>query len=102
MTAATWIPEETFGDRINLLRRRKKITTREMAEVLGCSQKAIVYWEHGSVPKNMRQIVLKLSNEYHVDPIWLMWGESRPVGLAGLEPATERSWVSDSLALLTV
>lgn len=100
MTTTYWKPKDSFGKRLRILRLEKSLTTRDLGQVLGVHHKTISLWEHGSTPKNMGEVVAQLSEEYSIDPIWLMWGDSFSVGLAGLEPATERLWVPDNLVSL--
>lgn len=90
METEYWIPEETFGDRLRMFRTRQKIDAKELANELEVSQQTISFWEHGSNPKNMADIVSKISIKYGVDPVWLMWGNEKANELSGTGGARTR------------
>lgn len=93
-----WIPEEDFGTRLRLVRFKKDLSSAELADISGVTSNAVLAWERGSTPKNQVEIATRISDATDVDLGWLLLGE---VGLAGLEPATERSEADDIFSLLS-
>lgn len=69
-----WIPDDSFGFRLRWIRHEKRLSSRELASLINVSNQAILDWERGASPKNMQDIVLKISEHTDVDPVWLMWG----------------------------
>lgn len=76
MTNQAFIPGETFGSRLHLLRHEKRISSDKMAEICGVTGNAVLAWERGSSPKNMAEIVMKIVEATGVDRDWLLWGET--------------------------
>jgi transcriptional regulator with XRE-family HTH domain len=73
-TQPQWVPEDTFGTRLVILRRQLGLSVEEMAE--RCGQKAATWstWERGAAPRSMASVVAAISLATGVSRDWLMWG----------------------------
>lgn len=72
-----WVPKDTFGGRLILLRHALgALTIQEAAEM--CGQKTATWstWERGSRPRKMDEVVQEISDATGVDRDWLMWGKA--------------------------
>ena len=69
-----WIPSDSFGTRLRIVRHQKRLSAEQIGEVCGVTKSTVGDWERGSNPKNMAQIVLKISEATGVDRDWLMFG----------------------------
>ena len=73
-TATAWIPTETFGTRLVMVRRHLGWGQSEAAEKCGLDQRSWSTWERGASPRNAAQIVAKIAATTGADRDWLMWG----------------------------
>lgn len=71
---ATWIPTDTFGARLNLVRREKGLTVEQAAKLAGLPHPTWSTWERGARPRDMSTVVAKVAASLDVDRDWLMWG----------------------------
>jgi transcriptional regulator with XRE-family HTH domain len=88
MTLATnepWVPTQTFGTRLLLVRRELGVTVKEAATKCGIHYATWSTWENGSKPSDMVRVVDDISTGLGVDRQWLMWGQpgSAPQGPGG-------------------
>lgn len=72
-----WIPPETFGGRLLLIRSALRVTVEEAAA--RCNLKTATWstWERGARPRDMVNAVDAISRNLGVNRDWLMWGRSR-------------------------
>ena len=73
-TQPTWVPRDTFGARLALLRRELKLSTEEIADRCGLNRATWQTWEHGSSPRKMDSVVTRIALATGVSREWLMWG----------------------------
>ncbi len=73
-TQTTWVPRDTFGARLALLRRELGLTAEEAAARCGLNRATWQTWEHGASPRNMSTVVAKIALGTGVSREWLMWG----------------------------
>ena len=68
---------EGLGHRLSAVRRQEKLTQEEMAERLQVSRSAYQYYERGErdLPGSL---LLKVFQEFEVDPLWVLEGEIEP------------------------
>lgn len=80
--AAGWVPADTLASRLVLLRHGLGLSQREAAERCGLGAAAWNLWEHGSMPRNLANVVMAISGTLGCDRDWLMWGGplGAPVG----------------------
>lgn len=81
MTAQTteaWIPQDSFGSRLLLLRREKHLTVEQIAKLCGIAQPTWTTWENGARPRDFLNAVTKIVDATGVDRDWLLWGASDP------------------------
>ena len=84
-TRTEWIPDDTFGGRLMLLRHQLGLTTEEIAERCDLKTPTWSTWERGAIPRGMNAVVAKIALATGVSRNWLMWGG--PVG-SGLDSPT--------------
>ena len=84
-TQPTWVPRDTFGARLVLLRRELDLSTEEIAGRCGLNRATWQTWEHGSSPRNMSAVVAQIALATGADRDWLMWGG--PLGGLNSPPA---------------
>lgn len=73
-TQPQWVPTDTFGGRLILLRHQLGLTIDEAAERTGQKPATWSTWERGSMPRSMAAIVASISLATGVSREWLMWG----------------------------
>lgn len=79
--STTWVPADTFGMRLVLVRRHLGLTVEEAASRCGIPHATWTTWENGSTPRNMAKIAEKIEAALGVDRGYLMWGPgSAPPG----------------------
>lgn len=76
MTAdpSTWRPADTFGNRLTLIRREKGLTVEDAARLAGVAHPTWSTWEHGARPRDLADVVSRISTALGVDRVWLTWG----------------------------
>lgn len=104
-TTQTWIPADTFGTRLFILRKQKGMTVEAIARLCGVAHPTWTTWENGAQPRRLVEAVQKISDATGVDRDWLMWGgplgnrESRStiaeyVGGSVCDPALTLPWLA--------
>lgn len=93
-TQASWIPADTFGSRLNRVRKAKGLTVEQISAQVGVAQPTWSTWERGATPRNMGAAVAKIALALGVDRDWLMWGERGETD-GGL-PGSSEAMFSDS------
>ncbi|WP_415103022.1 helix-turn-helix domain-containing protein [Nocardioides sp.] len=76
--ATGWVPENTFGSRLLVVRRQLGLTVQEAAERCGLHYASWSGWENGRRPSDLAMVVKRVSDHLLVDRDWLMWGEAQP------------------------
>lgn len=74
----SWIPEETFGTRLLLLRHRLGLTQREAASKCDLDDGSWSNWENGTSPRDKTEVARKIHDATGVDLGWLAWGITPP------------------------
>lgn len=69
-----WTPSNSFGNRLHLFRFSAGLTAKQIGDVVGVDAKTIFDWEQGHAGRDLDKVVAKISKEWKIDPIWLMWG----------------------------
>ncbi len=89
---ATWVPQQTFGTRLVMVRRHLGWNIRDAAEATGIDDGSWSNWERGVSPRDMARVVRKIHDATGVDMGWLMWGSGSPD--QGLPRST---WTADNV-----
>ena len=71
---ADWVPADTFGARLMLLRHQLGLSTEEIAGRCDLKTPTWSTWERGASPRNMPGVVARITLATGVDRDWLMWG----------------------------
>lgn len=74
MSAGAWIPADTFGTRLFIIRRQKGLTVEAIAKLCGVAHPTWTTWENGAKPRDLVAAIEKISAAVGVDKQWLMWG----------------------------
>jgi transcriptional regulator with XRE-family HTH domain len=90
-TAEAWVPEDTFGARLALIRQRLGLNITQAGELCGINEATWRTWERGVTPRGLDRIVRKIATATRVDPNWLMWGGA----------LSESLWIAPVLHSLT-
>lgn len=69
-----WIPVDTFGARLALVRQHLGLNALEAATRCGLNDQSWRNWEAGSSPRGMNEVARKIADALHVDYTWLMAG----------------------------
>lgn len=69
-----WVPTDTFGTRLVLVRRELGLTVKEAADRCGLHYATWSTWENGRNPANMAAVVRAITRGLGVSREWLMWG----------------------------
>ena len=69
-----WVPSESFGWRLKLLRADLGLTAHEAADLCHISRDTWGSWERGKFPQRMHDVVVQIADATGVDRGWLMWG----------------------------
>lgn len=84
-----WIPENSFGARLRMVRRELGLSVEDVADVCGLSASTWSYWERGGHPQKMNETVDKITQATGVDRDWLMWGSVPTSRLVSLVDGAE-------------
>ena len=81
-----------FGKKLKETRRRKRLTQKQLADLIGVKDNSISNWEKGrNLPKNMDTIIL-LCETLDIDINWLLYdGKEPPKNVAVLKYLTDNS-----------
>lgn len=92
-TQNPWIPDEhTFGARLALLRRQMRWNVAEASTECGLPLNSWRRYEGGNRPRDLVDVVSKISSRTGVDRMWLMFGE-RPDPDSNREPTDYKAVV---------
>lgn len=69
-----WVPEDTFGARLALIRNRKGWNIRQAALACGTSDHNWRAWEHGTIPRSLFKVASKIAEVSGCDYDWLLIG----------------------------
>lgn len=69
-----WVPADSFGQRLMLVRRSLGLSVKEIALATGFHYATWSTWENGRLPSDVLDVVRRLSDTYGVDRDWLLWG----------------------------
>lgn len=83
----SWVPEETFGARLVMVRRCLGWNIKEAAARTGLDDGSWSNWERGASPRDKADIVERIAAATGADREWLMWGTPS----ARATPAKQRS-----------
>lgn len=71
-----WVPEDTFGARLVLVRRELGLTQAQAADACGLDDGSWSNWERGARPRGLDEIVAAIVKSLRVNRDWLMWGST--------------------------
>ena len=76
MTSAPWVPTDTFGMRLVMVRAQKGLSQEEAAARCGLKASTWATWEkpNGAKPRGLEEVIRKISSGLGVDRGWLMFG----------------------------
>jgi transcriptional regulator with XRE-family HTH domain len=69
-----WVPRDTFAARLVLVRADHGLTQEQAAGACGLNRATWRLWEAGGSPRNMAEVVARISEGLGVDRDWLLWG----------------------------
>lgn len=69
-----WIPTDSFGHRLLLLRTEKKMTAEEIADLCGIPRPTWLSWEKGVRPRGFEEKVQDIADATGADRYWLAFG----------------------------
>lgn len=87
------IPADTFAHRLMLVRAHAGyMTVKDAAERAGLNYGSWSNWERGSMPRDLLDVVQKISDALDIDYDWLLFGDRRSgrQTLRGLYPPTTK------------
>jgi transcriptional regulator with XRE-family HTH domain len=74
MSTSTWIPPDNFADRLLRARKARQLTVAQAAARAGVSAATWSTWERGAHPRDLLDVVRRVSGGLDVDRDWLVWG----------------------------
>ena len=80
---------ETFAERIKMLRIRSGLTQQQVAESIGTTKSTISKYEHG-LRKVNNEHLCKMAEIYEVDPLYLFLGKTEKEYQDGLEKEVQQ------------
>ena len=75
----------TFGERVHLMRRRRKMTQKEIGEAVGVSKTTIFRIEKGDFADAMGQTIAKMARVLNVSGNYLLGLQEEPEPLEKME-----------------
>lgn len=69
-----WVPSDTFGARLALLRQRMRWNTQTAAEECDLNPESWRQWERGRHPRDIHDVARKIAERTGCDYTWLMVG----------------------------
>lgn len=69
-----WIPHDTFGARLALIRQHMRWNVTQAATACGLGDENWRKWERGTNPQKMLAVVEQIAGKTGCDRNWLMWG----------------------------
>lgn len=73
-TTEAWVPTDTFGARLALIRQHFHWNVLEAATACGLVDQSWSNWEGGKIPRNMPEVCTKIAAATGADFTWLMVG----------------------------
>lgn len=73
-SAEDWVPTDTFGARLALIRQANGWNVKEAAEACGLDDQSWRNWEAGRKPRRMDEIALQIARATRCDYVWLLAG----------------------------
>ncbi len=73
-TDPAWVPKDTFGARLALVRQRMGWNVREAATTCGQKPQSWSNWEDGAGCRHMEDVARAISDATGCDYVWLMAG----------------------------
>lgn len=92
MSTSTWIPPDTFADRLMRARKARKLTVEKAAQAAGVSAATWSTWERGANPRDLLDVVTRVSSGLDVDRDWLLWGQ----GIGTTSRSSTDQYLADS------
>lgn len=74
MSSSEWVPADTFGARLALIRVERHWNIATAAKTCGLSGESRRQWERGTSPQRMEQVARKIADATGVSYVWLMTG----------------------------
>lgn len=74
MNTSSWVPPDTFADRLLRVRKARKLTVDKAASSAGVSAATWSTWERGAHPRDLLDVVQRVSEGLDVSRDWLLWG----------------------------
>lgn len=72
--APAWVPKDTFGARLALVRQMKHWNVKEAADACGVNAQSWTNWEHGGGCRQMETVARQIVDATGCDYVWLMAG----------------------------
>lgn len=70
-----WVPQDTFGARLALVRHQLgRLSVEEAAQRCGLAPSTWRTWEAGVRPQDTQEVVRRIAGATGADRDWLMWG----------------------------
>lgn len=69
-----WVPEDTFGARLALVRQHFGWNVKKAADCCGIPVQNWRSWESGRLPRNLYDVVTTIAERTGVDRTWLLGG----------------------------
>ena len=73
-TSPAWVPADTFGHRLLLLRVQLGLTAEEISDLCGVARPTWLTWEKGTKPRDFEAVVQRIVDATSVDRTWLAFG----------------------------
>lgn len=70
----TWVPTDTFGVRLAMVRAELGLNITQAADRCGIKAESWRQWEHGSSPRRVELVARKVEEGLGVDHRWLLAG----------------------------
>jgi transcriptional regulator with XRE-family HTH domain len=79
-TTQRWRPTTNFATRLRAVRRELGLQQDPFAALVGFPRPSVAAWEGGTRPRDLADVVQKISAATGVDRDWLMWGDPSDQG----------------------
>jgi transcriptional regulator with XRE-family HTH domain len=79
-TTQRWRPTTNFATRLRAVRRELGLQQDPFAALVGFPRPSVAAWEGGTRPRDLADVVQKISTATGVDRDWLMWGDPADLG----------------------
>lgn len=74
MATSPWVPQDSFGLRLRILRAELGLSVDDIAAQCGVASATWSTWERGVRPRGMDLVVQAICENTGVSREWLMWG----------------------------